>query len=664
MILRTNVALLVLMSLTSASVAADSKSPVGMQVENFTLKDYRGKQHSLDDYRDSKFVVLVVTGTECPLVKLYSPRLQQLADAFAPKGVAFLAINANRHDSITEIAAHARVHGVKFPILKDLGNRIVDKLGAVRTPEVYLLDEQRIVRYHGRIDNQYGVGYIRNEATRFDLKQALTEITSGEPISVAKTEAPGCFIGRIREADEDSQVTYSNQIARIFQKRCVECHREGEIAPFTLTEYEEVVGWAETIAEVIDNGRMPPWHANPKHGSFINDRSMTQAEKQLVYDWVDAGAPEGDPQQLPKPVEYASGWQLPSEPDQVIHMQGEPFTVKAEGEVRYQYFTVDPGFTEDTWIQAAQALPGNRAVVHHILVMVKPPGGPAKYDQARSDFLAGYVPGLIARPFPKGMAKFVPAGSKLVFQMHYTPIGSVQQDRSRVGLIFADPKEIDHIVATTKAINHRFEIPPHAHNHRVEATSGRAPAGTQVLSFMPHLHLRGKDFRYEAHYPDGKKEILLDIPLYDFNWQTAYWFAEPKKFPAGTRMHCVAHFNNSDTNLANPDPGKTVRWGDQTWEEMMIGYFDIAIPVDPQQYSQRRQRGGSGRVTRALRQASQTLAEARKLVKKYDANGDGQVARDEVPAKLLPTYDKLDLDDDKTLTAEEIVKANVRRKRD
>jgi hypothetical protein len=524
----------------------------------------------------------------------------------------------------------------------------------VRTPEVFLLDEKRVIRYHGRIDDQYGVGYIRENAKRLDLKEAIDELLAEKEVSVSSTRAVGCFIGRIREPDPDAKVTYSNQIARLLQRRCVECHREGEIAPFTLTDYDEVVGWAETIAEVVENRRMPPWHAAAEHGKFANARRLSDSERQLIYDWVDAGAPEGDPAQLPKPVTFVKGWQLPRKPDFVIAMGDKPFTIKAEGAIKYQYFRVDPGFTEDKWVAAAQAVPGNRAVVHHILVFVKPPGGKRKFEQLDSDFLAGYVPGQLPRPFPKGMAKLIPAGSELVFQMHYTPIGSVQQDISKVGLIFADPKEIDHVVLTTKAANGGFVIPPQsderAGNYPVEATSRPAPPDVKLLGFMPHMHVRGKSFRYEAIVPDkDKPEILLDVPQYDFNWQTAYQLAEPILLPKGTRIHCIAHYNNTETNLSNPNPDISVRWGDQTWEEMMIGYFDVAVPVDPENLPK-------GAVPRAAKRLN-----PRGVLNRYDANGDGKVARDEVPEKLHRLFDRLDRNGDKTLTLEELKKASEKK---
>jgi len=631
----------VLVFATISSAAEKRSAPVGMQVENFTLKDFRGKTHSLSDFKKNKFVVVMFLGTECPLVKLYATRLEKLNQQFSKQGVAFLGINANRQDSITEIAAYARKHKLTFPILKDLSNRIADKLNAVRTPEVFVLDQNRTVRYHGRIDDQYGVGYIRDKFNREDLRIALNELLTEKPVSQAQTEAVGCFIGRVRTPKPGSAVTYSNQIVRILQKRCVECHRSGEIAPFALTDYEEVVGWAETIVEVIEDQRMPPWFANKKHGHFSNERRMTVEEKQLVFDWVKNGAPEGNRADLPEPVKYHSGWQLPQQPDMIVPMREKPYTVPAEGVVRYQHFSYDPGFKEDKWVTAAEIIPGNRAVVHHVIVFVRPPKGVKNDNFGNGDgFLVVYVPGYRSAPLPAGMAKRIPAGSKLVFQMHYTPIGTEQIDLTKVGLVFTEQKNVKHIVRTVSASTHKIEIPPGAENYKLEVTSGKQRRETLLLSMMPHMHLRGKSFRYEARYPDGKTETLLDVPRYDFNWQTSYRLTNIKRLPAGTQIHCVAHYDNSENNLANPDPTKTIRYGEQTWEEMMFGFYDIAVP----------NLLNSSKV-------DQVRAAANLLLKTYDKNGNGEVARNEVADNILPVFKRIDTDGNDIVTLKELIVA-------
>ncbi len=549
---------------------------IGKRVEDFRLQDYRGAWHTLGDLGDRKLVVLAFLGTECPLSKLYGARLAELDRAFAPRGVAFLGINANRQDSITEIAHHARVHAIDFPVLKDVGNAFADRLGAQRTPEVFVLDADHVVRYHGRIDDQYGIGYSRPSPTRRDLADALDELLAGKPVAHPAVAAAGCLIGRVKRSEAKGRVTYTKDVAPILNRRCAGCHRPGEIAPFALTSYDEVVGWADMIREVLEQQRMPPWLANSAYGSFANDARMPDDEKRLIREWAENGAPQGDPRDLPAPPQFVEGWRIPA-PDLVLHMP-EPFTVPASGTVEYQYFAVDPGFQEDRWVRAAEARPGNRSVVHHMVLIVQPPDSRpvAQTGGLGNELLAVTAPGMPPQVLRDGMAKRIPAGSRLVFQMHYTPNGSAQTDQSSVGLVFADAKTVRREVRGGMALNFQFRIPPHAKDYPAEAEH-RFGQDTLLVSLFPHMNLRGRSYLFDAIYPDGSQETLLDVPRYDFNWQNEYVLAEPKLMPEGTRLHCTGHFDNSEENLSNPDPDQAVTFGEQTWEEMLVGYFDAAL---------------------------------------------------------------------------------------
>lgn len=559
---------------TAASSDKQSAPVVGRKIADFSLRDYRGKTYKLSDLADKKLVVIAVLGTECPLAKLYAPRLADLCEEYETQGVAFWGLDANRQDSLAEIGAYVRTHELQFPILKDANNEIADRLGAVRTPEVFVLDKNRVVRYWGRIDDQYGISVQRPAPTRRDLKAALDELLWGLPVSQPVTPAVGCFVGRVSKKPPQGEVTYSNQISRLLNERCVSCHRPGEIAPFPLTNFDETVGWAETIREVVDEGRMPPWFADPKHGKFLNDARLTADEKQLVRDWVKNGCPEGDRGQLPESPKFTAGWQI-DEPDQIIYIADKPVDVPAEGVVAYQYFVVDPGFKEDKWIKMAEARPGNRAVVHHIVASFRTGGAIGVRVGERGQ--VGYAPGMPPAVYPEGAALLIPAGSKLVFQVHYTPNGSPHKDRSYIGLKFAKPEEVKEQIGGGLVAQIKLAIPPGDDNYEAQSThTFSAPA--RLITLTPHMHLRGKSFRYEAEYPDGQREILLDIPRYDFNWQLRYDFAEPKLMPKGTKLICTAHYDNSEENLSNPNPKATVRWGDQTWDEMMIGYF-TSLPV-------------------------------------------------------------------------------------
>lgn len=561
-----------------ASIArTDSPEPagaIGKTVEPFKLQDFRGAWHALDEWSDRKAVVVVFFGVECPLARLYGPRLAQLAAEYEPQGVAFVGIDSNQQDSLSEIAHYAQEHRIEFPLLKDPGNVVADQFAAVRTPEAFVLDGERRVRYHGLIDDQYGVGFARAKVAQRHLAAALDELLAGKPVSTPSTKAVGCVIGRLQRKPARGDITYSKHVAGILARRCVSCHRAGEIGPFAMSSYSEVVGWSETIREVVEQGRMPPWHANPEFGRFTNDRRLPDDEKRTLLSWIDDGAPGGDPRDLPPPVEYTDGWQIP-QPDVVLTMP-KPFLVPAKGVVEYQYFTLDQTFGEDKWIQAAEARPGNRAVVHHLNLFFVPPG----YERPESEAvlhhtLAASAPGMPAWRFGEGTAKRLPAGSKLIFQVHYTPNGTEQEDQSSAALVFADPKRVRQELSTDAVINFRFAIPPGAADTEVEG-SHRFESAVQLMALAPHMHLRGKAFRFDAVFPDGRRQTLLDVPHYDFNWQNWYFLAEPLRMPRGTELRCTAHFDNSTDNPSNPDPSATVTWGEQTWEEMMVGMFETA----------------------------------------------------------------------------------------
>lgn len=554
---------------------------LGRTIDGFKLKAVGGQEQSLDKLAGRELTVVVFLGHECPLVRAYIPRLNALQKQYQDWGVGWLAINSNQQDSLAELQHFVRELKPGFPLLKDPGNVVADQLGATRTPQVFVLDAARTIRYAGRIDDQFTYGRQRTKPQSNDLAQAIDELLAGKPVSVPETDVAGCIIGRMLSPVNDGPetVTWSNQISRIVYKSCVSCHRAGEIGPFELVSFSEAAGWAGMIREVVNERRMPPWHASPDHGRFSNDVRLTEEEIALVNQWVEAGAPEGDPAAMPELPALATGWQM-GEPDLVVPMAKEPFKVPATGTVEYQYFQVDPGFTDDMWVSAAECRADQRGVIHHIIVGIAGEGdfGEGVHGQVQSDWIAASAPGSQPMILPPGYAKLIPAGSKLIFQMHYTPNGTATEDLSSIGLRFADPATVTHRVLTVKAHNERFEIPPGAASHPVNARMTFSETA-ELLTLFPHMHLRGKSFRYTALSPGGSEEILLDVPGYDFNWQYAYDLAERRMMPKGTRVRCEATFDNSAANIANPDPEKTVRWGDQTWEEMMIGYMNVAVPV-------------------------------------------------------------------------------------
>jgi hypothetical protein len=423
-------------------------------------------------------------------------------------------------------------------------------------------------------------------------------------------------------------------VAPIFYANCTSCHRTGEIAPMSLMTYKEARPWARSIAAKVADGTMPPWHADPAHGSFANERRLTDAQKSTIDAWVKGGAPEGNPADLPAAPQYPSGWNI-GEPDVVLSMQ-EDYPIPASGSIDYQYMVVPANFAEDRWIQAWELKPGNPSVVHHVIVYTMAPqaeqeaaakaragallgaafgggprptplfsfetdtripagqtGGPplppdqqkpkGPHDRPRpgvlSPSIGGYVPGNSVRRFPDGTAMLLPKGHSLVFQMHYTTTGEATTDRSRFGLKFA-PAPPRIALRSTPLINGGLHIPPGAANHRVDA-SMTVNRDIMLFSMVPHTHVRGKRWLYEVVYPDGKRETILSVPNYDFDWQHEYVFREPLRIPAGSKFQASAWYDNSPANKSNPDPTKDVWWGDQTWEEMMFTSLTFNIVTAP-----------------------------------------------------------------------------------
>ncbi len=408
--------------------------------------------------------------------------------------------------------------------------------------------------------------------------------------------------GAVLFAAPAQEVTFHKDIEPILQARCQGCHRPGEAAPMALLSYQEARPWAKAIREAVLIRKMPPWFADPAHGSFSNDRRMPQEEIDRIVAWADGGAKEGNPKDAPKPRTFAEGWVM-GKPDAVVEMPMD-FAVPASGTVDYTYFVVPTGFTEDKWVENVEVRAGNSRVVHHVVLEVRPPGvkylTEAKYGEAFvpqrktrphkpdtgdglleiSDAIevAGvYVPGGLPYYLKPGQARLIPAGSDLIFQMHYTTNGKAATDRSRVGFQFAKQPPKERVV-NGLITNRNLHIPPGAADQQVLAKVTLYNDAT-LLSMFPHMHVRGRGFEYRATYPNGQTETLLSVPRYDFNWQLTYYLQQPKVLPKGTVLECVARYDNSPNNPFNPDAGKDVYWGDQTWEEMLAGFVDLALPV-------------------------------------------------------------------------------------
>jgi mono/diheme cytochrome c family protein len=397
-------------------------------------------------------------------------------------------------------------------------------------------------------------------------------------------------------------LTFHRDVEPILQRHCQSCHRPGEIGPMPLLTYEQARPWAKAIRASVQQKLMPPWFADPAHGRFANDRTLKQAEIDTLAGWAQSGGAQGDPKDAPAPIEWSDGWSI-GEPDVVLEMPIE-FKVPATGTIPYQYIVFPTGFTEDKWVERIEVRPGNRAVVHHMIASVAPhnPATPQGrfFDLESSpnrpgadkttQFAAGgagetlhvFVPGGNAPALEPGQARLVKAGSDILMQLHYTTIGTEASDRTRIGFVFAKKPPVERVRGVL-IYNTDFTIPAGSPNAMVMAAA-EVKSDLKLVSLLPHMHLRGKSFSYRATYPDGTQEVLLDVPKYDFNWQINYYLAEPKLLPKGTVLECIGHYDNSTGNPWNPDPTTDVHYGDQTWEEMLNGFMEVAIdPEQPQE---------------------------------------------------------------------------------
>ena len=550
-----------------AALAA-APTRIGDEVPNLAFKDIRYLTRSLADFGEKKAYVLVFTTTKCPLVLRYLPTLNKLEQEFRNQGVQFVAINVGPDESILEMGAQAVKHSVEFPFVKDFDHDCVKVLGVKKTPEVVVLDGKRKLLYRGRIDDQYRHGGTRPEPTRHDLKEAIVAVLAGKEVAVKETPVDGCVITKPEVRKSESVVTFAEHVAPLMQKHCQECHRPGTTAPFSLLTYKQVAGKADTIADVIRDERMPPWFAAPEHGTFMNKRGLTAAEKETFYHWVAAGKPLGDESKMPKPLPITtqtSKW-LIGEPDLII--QAPEHELPASGDIPYKYIVLPHIFLQDTWVQGVQILPDNQRALHHCNMAYISLG--KKPDM--NNFITGTVPGGSPMQMPTPLGYCIPKGSSLVLQIHYVSTGKPENCRISVGLKYAAGR-VDKQVKFTLLEDKKFAIPPLAPFHETRASHTLTHDALGVGMFI-HMHLRGRDMTFLAHYPDGKTETLLLVPNYNFDWQIPYvWEPGTKRFPKGTRLEAVAHYDNSKFNPFNPDPTDTVKNGPYTYHEMMNGFI-------------------------------------------------------------------------------------------
>jgi peroxiredoxin len=544
----------------------------GELVDNFRLLDQAGASHELRYLSDAKAIVLMVHGIGCPIVRQSLPALADVRKQFAAQGVEVLLINSNPQDDRAALLQEAKEFGIDLPILQDEAQLVGESLGVTRTAEVFVIDPRTWkLAYRGPIDDRLSLGAQKPAALNHYLAAALTAVVSGKPVEIKEVEAVGCVVNLLERerTAEHAKISYADQIAPLLQEKCVTCHRPGGIGPWAMTSYENVRGFAPMIREVIRTKRMPPWYADPHIGSFVGDRSISVEQAKTLVHWIEAGAPRGTGADPLKSVEPLKSQWLYGEPDMIVEIPA--FDVPATGVVEYKYPRVPNPLGRDVWVRAIQILPGNPAVVHHVMAGIADSQMRGRESVEQLAAFGGYSPGRNYLPFPENTGVLLRANASLQFQTHYTPNGKAVRDVTCVGYYLAkEPPKYE--MRLQFIYNPSLRVPAGAKDHK-ESVEHTFSKDVLLYSVQPHAHLRGRAAKFTAHYPDGREEILLSVPRYDFSWQSVYLFHEPKIMPKGTRIVFEMNWDNSARNPANPDPTKDVHWGDQTWDEMNAGFL-------------------------------------------------------------------------------------------
>jgi mono/diheme cytochrome c family protein len=591
------------------------------KIENVTFTTLEGKQLPLGEIKEKKAVVVAFLSFDCPVSNSYVPLLNEMHTELSSKGVEFLAV-CTSDESAAELQKKVAAFKIPYPICQDVKLTVVDAFKATTTPEVFVLDHNHVLRYRGRIDDGFSARLKRNpKVSEFDLKNALEDLLAGKPVRTPATTAIGCPVTVKADTTKaaTTKLTYHKEVLPILQKHCQQCHRPGEVGPFSLMTYKQAVNWAEDIKEYTHSKKMPPW--KPQGGpSYEGERKLTDAEIKLLAEWVDGGMPEGDPKTAPEPRKFVEGWQLGT-PDLILSTD-EDFHLGASGPDTFRCFVLPTGLKEDKYIIGYEVRPGNPSIVHHTLnywdgtgkarglndkskANAKPtdndrgPGYSVSmglgFTPDLSDLekmqktgippfsgIGGWAPGQMPRFLPEGTGYYLPKDAEIVIQVHYHRNGRPEKDRTRIGLYFAKkPVEkpwrtlvIDGLPKITTTFPHFTTLIPKDRSDFVSKGSLWTETDCTVYSVLPHMHLLGKKVKVTFTTPDGKTETLVDIHDWDYNWQETYWFKEPISIKAGTRFDVEAIFDNSSTNPNNPNhPPKDVRSGDETTDEMLFGFI-------------------------------------------------------------------------------------------
>lgn len=537
--------------------------------DNFKLLDLDGRSHELFYHSDKTAIILLAAGDSLDNLAPILEELNGIREDYKDEILTWVIHSEPTLDRAA-LKQQAASLGIDFPVLLDPGHVVTRNLRPTNYPEAFLvrpLDWTHI--YQGAVftELENGQEVIRNDY----LRNALAKHVNQENIDVELAEA----VGIRADVPELGPISYEEDIVPILRENCVKCHSEGNIGPFALDSYESVLQRSFLIKHQVMSGEMPPWHADSAYGNFENETRLSDREKAILVEWINRGAEkdtEEDPLKIAS-ISDPSEWIL-GEPDYIVEIPRQQ--IPADGTVDYRYLVVENPVPGDAWLKAAVVIPGNAEVVHHSLVfMITDPADLFAVQGGLAGFYAGYVPGLDESFFPEGTGKFLPGESAFVFQQHYTPNGERTSDVTKLGLYVADA-EPEKKLLTSAAFTISINIPK-GHPDYTRTASTRIMEDSWLYEMSPHMHYRGRHFRFEAQYPDGTSEILLSTPDYHFDWQRMYRLEEPKFLPTGTLIRCLGGFDNSPLNPWNPDPNQSVRFGEQSWDEMFIGYFNFAV---------------------------------------------------------------------------------------
>ncbi len=627
----------------ASATEALAMSATPARVDNFMLVDAQKLEaHELYRMADDKAIVLVSTGVGCPIARAMTPALKALRDKFAAQGVEMMLVDSNLQDSREAIAAEAKEYGIDIPILMDSNQIIGESLGFTRTAEVFVINPKSWqVVYRGPVDDRADYG-IQKAASKEFAADAISAFLAGKPVPVASQMSKGCLID-FPAREKKAQITYVKDVAPILEAKCVACHQEGGIGPFAMKDYATVKGFSPMIRETLRTDRMPPYNADPHVGKFSDDKNLSPAEIKTIVHWVEQGAPRGEGKDPLGAVKHvAAEWPL-GKPDAIVDIPA--FTIPASGVVDYQHPWVANPAKEGKWLKASTVKVEARQGVHHVLTGylkdTPAPGQPA-YENQWGVSVGGYAVGAESEVAPKNVGTWIPAGGAIGLQTHYTPFGKEVTDHTQIALYYyKDNEKPDLVMHNSVIVNNAIVIPPNDPHHE-EVAYVAFPKDALLYAAFPHAHYRGAMSDLWIRYPDGKEKLLLSLPRYDFSWQRDYTFAEPVKVPAGSKL--IAHFiyDNSKRNPSNPDPSKTISWGDQSWDEM----FYTAIRY------------------RWVDETSKHMVSyddqlnASRMMGMLDSNIDGKIQKSELKGQIgqqiLKYWDMVDTNHDGALDADEL----------